>query len=130
MVGTIKSIILSALLAFTPTHHFIDRVLPGEDNEPVTYLRDVRWDVNGIPNHVIVSEDVMDLAYTIIETKNVRPCQGDCPEVAYKGGEIFFFTFEPGKSGTMYRTSDIPNMYKIYGYEWKWYNFEVKYGQE
>jgi hypothetical protein len=89
----------------------------------------VRWGVNGIPAHIIVEEDVMDLAYSILETKSVEPCFGNCPEVAYKGGEIFFFTFEQGQSGTMYRTSDVPNMYRVYDKEWKWYNFEVKYGK-
>jgi hypothetical protein len=126
-MNTIAGVVLALLLTVTPAHHYIDRVVPGDTNDPVTYLKDVRWNVNAIPNHVIVSEDVMDLAYSILETKAVRPCQGDCPEVAYKGGEIFFFTFEPGMSGTMYRTSDVPNMYKVHGYEWSWYNFEVKY---
>ena len=127
MVGTIQAVVvLSAMLLFTPAHHYIDRVVPGDNDVPVTYLKDVVWDVNGIPAHVIVKEDVMDLAYSILDTKAVRPCTGDCPQVAYKGGEIFFFTFEPGKAGTMYRTSDVPNMYRVHDKEWHWYNFQVK----
>jgi hypothetical protein len=82
----LKEVALSVLLAVTPAHHFIDRVLPDKtlEGQVVTYLKGVRWDVNAIPNHVIVSEDVMDLAYSILETTAVRPCEGDCPEVAYK----------------------------------------------
>ena len=122
----VGAVALSVLMWTTPVHHHIDRVIPGKDDVPITYMRDVRWDVNQVPNHVTVTHGEMDLAYSILETKAVRPCEGDCPQVAYKGGEIFFFTFEPGKSGTMYRTSDIPNMYRVHGKEWLWYNFEVK----
>jgi len=122
----VGAVALSVLMWTTPVHHYIDRVVPGKDDKPITFIKDVKWDINQVPNHVTVTEDVMDLSYSIIETKAIKPCQGSCPEVAYRGGEIFFFTFEPGQSGTMYRTKDVPNMYRVHGKEWLWFNFQVK----
>jgi hypothetical protein len=125
-MNLVATVVLALLLAVTPIT-YIDRVFTTEEGEEATALKDVKWDANMIPNHIIVNEDVIDLAYSILDTTFVKPCWGDCPEVIYKGGEIFFFTFNDGNApGVMYRTSDVPNMYKIYSYEWSWYNFEVK----